>query len=153
MDEYPITVFHDGSCPICRLDVERLRSRNDQGRLRFINIAAPEFDPGPYGLTLEEFAGQIRAQLPDGSLVTGMEVFRRAYRAVGLGCFVAPTDWAPLKTLAEALYRFFARRRSAISRRFGSVFEALAVFQAHRRARACRSVQCNVPGQHPRSGQ
>lgn len=148
MNKYPITIFHDGNCPICRLDIANLRSRNVEDRLRFIDIAAPDFDPAPYGMTLAEFAAQIRAQLPDGSLITGMEVFRRAYRAVGLGWIIAPANWGPLKAPADALYRFFARHRPAISRRFGSLFEALAACQAERRARACRSGQCRVPSGH-----
>lgn len=148
MNEYPMTIFHDGNCPICRLDIANLQSRNDEGRLRFIDIAAPDFDPTPYGLTQEEFVAQIRAQLPDGTLITGMEVFRRAYRAVGLGWIVAPANWGPLKAPADALYRFFARHRPTISRRFGNLFEALAACQAERRARACRSGQCSVAGRH-----
>jgi len=148
MNEYPMTIFHDGNCPICRFDIENLRSRNDKGRLRFIDIAAPDFDPAAYGMTQEAFAAQIRAQLPDGTLITGMEVFRRAYRAVGLGWIIAPATWGPLKAPADALYRFFARHRPMISRRFGSLFEALAACQAARRARACRSGQCSIPGRH-----
>ena len=147
MDSYPITIFHDGNCPICRLDIENLRSRNYEGRLRFIDIAAPDFSPTPYGMTLEEFAAQIRAQLPDGTLITGMEVFRRAYRTVGLGWIIAPANWGPLKAPADALYRFFARHRLTISRRFGGLFEALAACQAERRARACRSGQCSISDQ------
>lgn len=144
MDSYPITIFHDGSCPLCRLDIENLRSRDDKGRLRFIDIAAPDFEPTPYGLTLEEFAAQIRGQLPDGTMLTGMEVFRRAYRAVGLSWLVAPANWGPLKAPADALYRLFARHRPSISRRFGCLFETLAARQAERRARACRSGQCDI---------
>lgn len=148
MNDYPMTIFHDGNCPICRLDIANLQSRNDEGRLRFIDIAAPDFDPAPYGMAREAFAAQIRAQLPDGTLITGMEVFRRAYRAVGLGWLIAPTNWRLLKTPADALYRLFARHRPAISRRFGGLFEALAACQAARRARACRAGQCSVSGRH-----
>lgn len=146
MNNYPITIFHDGSCPICRLDVAHLQSRNDGGRLRFIDISAPDFDPASYGITHDEFAAQIRAQLPDGTLITGMDVFRRAYRAVDLDWVVAPANWGPLKAPADALYRLFARNRPAISQRFGSLFVTLAAYLAQRRARACRSGRCAVPG-------
>jgi len=148
MDKYPLTIFHDSNCLICRLDIANLRSRNNESRLRFIDIAAPGFDPSPYGMSLTDFAAQIRAQLPDGSLITGMEVFRRAYRAVGLGWIIAPSSWGPLKAPAEALYRFFARHRPTISRCFGNPFEVLATRKAARRARACRSGQCSVPARH-----
>ncbi len=47
----------------------------------------------------------------DGDLITGMEVFRRAYRAVGWGWVWAPTGWPLLKPAFDALYRAFARNR------------------------------------------
>lgn len=31
MNDYPLTIFHVGDCPICRLDVAKLQARNDAG--------------------------------------------------------------------------------------------------------------------------
>jgi predicted DCC family thiol-disulfide oxidoreductase YuxK len=55
--------------------------------------------------------------LPDGTLVEGVEVFRRAYAAVGLGWLVAPTRWPLLRPLADAAYRWFARNRLRLTGR------------------------------------
>ncbi|MCB1889752.1 MAG: DUF393 domain-containing protein [Rhodocyclaceae bacterium] len=148
MDQYPITLFHDGNCPICRLDVANLRSRDAAGRLAFIDIAAPAFNPDQYGMTQAAFAEQIRAQLPDGTWITGMEVFRRAYRAVGLGWVIAATEWGPLRAPADTLYRLFARHRPAISKRFGFLFEGLEAIHVKRRANACRSGRCGISNEH-----
>jgi len=54
---------------------------------------------------------RIHGVLPDGSIVEGVEVFRRAYAAVGLGWLVAPTRWPGLRWLAEWSYQVFARNR------------------------------------------
>ncbi len=40
-----------------------------------------------------------------------MEVFRRAYGAVGLGWLPAPSRWPGLRQLFDAAYRVFARNR------------------------------------------
>ena len=48
------------------------------------------------------------ATLPDAWRV---EVFRRAYGAVGWGWLVAPTTWPLLRGIADAAYRVFARNR------------------------------------------
>lgn len=82
-----------------------------------IDISAPEFDPGQWGLTLEEVMGRIHAVARDGSLVTGMEVFRRAYAAVGWGWLWAPTGWPVFRPMFDAFYRWFARNRYRLTGR------------------------------------
>ncbi len=144
MHDYPLVLFHDGDCPVCRFDIANLQARNHAGRLRFVDIAAPDFRPEVHGKTLPELHAEIHAQRPDGSFVTGMEVFRLAYRAVGLGWLVAPASFGPLKKPADLMYRVFARHRSRISRHFGFVFEALLAWQASRRAKRCHTGQCAI---------
>lgn len=61
--------------------------------------------------------GSIHAVMPDGDLVTGVEVFRRAYRAIGLGWIIAPTAWPVLRQLFDALYRVFAKLRPMLQRK------------------------------------
>jgi len=64
-----------------------------------------------------ELMARIHAVLPDGSLVEGVEVFRRAYTAVGLGWTLAWTAWPGLRPLADAGYRWFARNRLRLTGR------------------------------------
>ena len=104
-------MLHDGDCPFCRAEVRLLAKLNRQGRLRLIDIARPEFDPGAYGLSKEALMGEIHGVLPDGQIVVGMEVFRQAYKAVGLGWLLAPTGWPLLRVVFDGLYVLFARYR------------------------------------------
>ena len=60
----------------------------------------------------------IHGVLPDGTVVTRMEVFRRAYRAVGWGWLLAPTGWPVLKPIFDWGYEQFAKRRKKIARLF-----------------------------------
>ena len=75
------------------------------------DIAARNFNPEAFGKTHDEFMARIHGRLPDGTWVEGMEVFRRAYGAVGLGWLLAPTRLPGLRQLFDAAYRVFARNR------------------------------------------
>lgn len=87
--------------------------RMDRGRGRLIieDIAAESFDPARYGLTMEAVMGAIHGVLPDGRVVAGMEVFRRAYGVLGLGWLLRWTAWWPFRPVVDRFYRWFARNR------------------------------------------
>jgi predicted DCC family thiol-disulfide oxidoreductase YuxK len=105
-------VLIDNACPLCRHE-GRLLLKLDKGRGRIAleDIADPAFIPATYGKTMDELMGSIHGVLPDGSLVHGVEVFRRAYGAVGLGWLLAWTRWPIARPIADAAYRVFARIR------------------------------------------
>lgn len=107
-----ITVLFDGECPLCVREIEMLRRLDrERGRLGLTDIAAPDFDASRYGVDHDTLMARIHGVLPDGRLIEGVEVFRRAYAAVGLGWLVAPTRWPVVKPAVDALYRVFARNR------------------------------------------
>lgn len=108
---WDIKVLFDGECPLCRREIAFLEGRNRRGRLALEDIAAPGFDPSAYGLDAADVMGRINGVLPDGRVVEGMEVFRRAYAAVGLGWLLAPSRLPGLGRMYDAGYRVFARNR------------------------------------------
>lgn len=113
-----LTVLIDGACPLCRREAALLtRLDKGRGRLRMEDIAREGFEPAAYGRTMDELMGEIHGVAPDGALVTGMEVFRRAYRAVGWGWLLAPTGWPLLRPAFDAMYRWFARNRMRLMHR------------------------------------
>ena len=93
--------------------------RMDRGRGRLIieDIAAESFDPARYGLTTDAVMGAIHGVLPDGRIVAGMEVFRRAYSALGLGWLLRWTAWWPFRPVVDRFYRWFARNRMRLTGR------------------------------------
>jgi predicted DCC family thiol-disulfide oxidoreductase YuxK len=121
MDRWPFKVLIDGECPLCRREM-RFLIRLDRGRNRLVteDITAAGFDPNQYGVTTQELMGQIHGVHPDGSLVKGMEVIRRAYDAVGLGWLLAPTNWPVLKSISDVAYAWFARNRLRLTGRTGA---------------------------------
>jgi predicted DCC family thiol-disulfide oxidoreductase YuxK len=109
---WQIRVLYDGDCPLCTREIRLLERRDrGRGRIQFEDIARPSFDPGAYGLDANQVMARIHGVLPDGTVVEGVEVFRRAYGAVGLGWLMAPTRWPGLRSLADLAYRVFARNR------------------------------------------
>lgn len=112
MPDWRIKMLFDGDCPLCTREVEMLRRRDrGRGRIVFEDIAADDFEPARYGLDAETLMARIHGVLPDGRVIEGVEVFRRAYAAVGLGWLWAPTRWPGLRRLSDAAYRVFARNR------------------------------------------
>lgn len=106
------TILIDGACPLCAREASFMRKLDrGRGRLALVDIAAPEFDPGHYGTTMDRLMAEIHGVTPEGRLVTGVEVFRRAYGAVGWGWLLAPTGWPGLRWVSDRAYAWFARNR------------------------------------------
>jgi predicted DCC family thiol-disulfide oxidoreductase YuxK len=136
--DWQFQVLCDGQCPYCRLEARWLRALDRRrGRLALTDIAADGFDPARYGRTLPDLMGSLHGVFPDGRQTTGVETFRQAYRAVGLGWLLAPTRWPVLRPLADALYRLFARNRVRLGRLAG---------------RGCAAGRCAIPVADGRGG-
>jgi len=99
--------------------VEWLGRRNRHGRLAFEDISLPGFEASRYGLTQDDVLRVMHGVYPDGRIVTKVAAFRQAYRCVGLGWLLAPTDWPLLRGLFNWGYERFARNRVTIGKFFG----------------------------------
>jgi len=114
----PFEILVDGECPLCRREAAVLaRLDRGRGRVKITDIADRDFAAGAYGITRADAMGTIHGVREDGTLVTGMAVFRGAYAAVGLGWLLAPTGWPLLRPCFDALYRWFARHRLRLTGR------------------------------------
>lgn len=112
-----IEVFFDGECPLCLREIKLLRRMDRNDRIRFTDIADPTFRPTEFGKTNQEFMDEIQGRLPDGTWVTGVEVFRRLYAAVGLGPLVWLTRLPGISNGLEVGYRAFAKNRLRLTGR------------------------------------
>lgn len=118
-----------------------------RGKLRILDITAPDFVPSRFGVTEEALMGQIHGILPDGRMITGMEVFRHAYRATAKGggllarlvsAFINITGWPLVRPIADFFYRKFARNRVRISALAAWVLGEEPVI-------VCEGDRCKVP--------
>lgn len=131
-----LALLYDGDCPLCMKEVNMLRSRSDArgGTLDFVDIAADDYDADAYSVDYETAMGRIHAIRPDGSVIQGVEVFREAYEAVGLGWIYSVTKIPGALWLADKVYDVWADRRLKWTGR-----ESLeAVLNARKDKRTCR---------------
>ena len=114
---YHFEVFFDGDCPLCRREIDFLKRLDRKERVRFTDIAAEEFDPRRYGKVMSELMAEIHGRLPDGAWVTGVEVFRRLWAAIGYGWLVGPTRLPGVRHALDGAYRVFAKNRLRLTGR------------------------------------
>lgn len=117
MADFEVEVFYDGACPLCMREIAMLRRRDKQGRIRFTDIAAPGFDPTITGLSWEALMGRIHGRLPDGTIIEGVEVFRRLYAAVGFPRLAAVSRAPGISQALGLAYRVFAKNRLRLTGR------------------------------------
>ncbi|MEM7411267.1 MAG: DUF393 domain-containing protein [Myxococcota bacterium] len=114
---WQVAILFDGDCPLCAREIAMLERRNPEGRLATVDIAAADFDAGLFETDHATLMARIHGVLPDRTLIEGMEVFRRAYTAVGLGWVTAPSAWPVLGPVFDAAYRWFAKYRLRLTGR------------------------------------
>jgi predicted DCC family thiol-disulfide oxidoreductase YuxK len=117
MNEFDVEVYYDGQCPLCLREMRMLRRLDKRGRIHFVDITDPGFDPAAVGIAWDALMSRIHARLPDGTVVEGVEVFRRLYAAVGFTRLAAVTRWPGLAQLLELGYRWFAKNRLRLTGR------------------------------------
>jgi predicted DCC family thiol-disulfide oxidoreductase YuxK len=119
MKSAALTLYIDGNCPFCVAELTRLRAWDRHGKLAFVDIAAPGFDPAPLGVDLAALNRQLHGWTEEGRCVVGIDSMIAAYTLVGRGWLVAPLRVPVLRPAFRAFYRAFARNRMTISRRLG----------------------------------
>lgn len=118
--EFPkSTVYFDGSCPLCRTEIEYYR-HNDQDRsLDFVDISETGAAP-PDGITQKHAMKRFHVRANDGRVLSGAAAFvevwsrlprwRWAARAASLPGALIVLEWC---------YRIFLPVRPLISRFYG----------------------------------
>ena len=139
---YPLTIYYESECPMCDAEMTNLRLRDSRGLLRFVDVCATDFEGPPPGATREDLLEAIHGRTANGTVIRGMEVFRLAYSAIGLGAWAGITRWPLLRPLCDRLYRALARRRHRVPR----VLVRLALETVVRRAaeRAAQRARCDT---------
>ena len=113
---YPLTLYYDGACPMCRAEMHNLMLRNQRNLLAFVDISVPGFSGQPPGATQQDLMALIHARQADGTLVKSVDVFRLAYSAAGLPWVSALVRLPVIGPLADRLYPWVARFRNHIPR-------------------------------------
>lgn len=115
--DHDLEVFYDGHCPLCLREIGMLRWLDRRDRLLFTDIASADFVAQQHGKTWDELMATIHGRYPSGEWVTGVEVFRQLYSAVGFGPLVYLTRLPLVAPLLAIAYRLFARNRLRLTGR------------------------------------
>jgi predicted DCC family thiol-disulfide oxidoreductase YuxK len=111
-----LTVLYDSLCPVCRREVKLLKVVDRRGNIAFVDIAAVDFDPKPFGLTLAQCIGSLHAVDSSGKILEGMDTIRAMYQVAGIGWVMGWTSWQPFRSVSDAAYAAFARIRPRFSK-------------------------------------
>lgn len=143
---------------MCRWEIDLLRRRDErvnrkQRRLRFTDLEDPggydANDPANAGISYATGMASMHAVTAQGRILTGVPVFRAAYRAVGWGWLWHITTWPVVSWIADSLYNVFAKYRTRLTR--GATVPALVQAYEEKRAlmqqqaqQACDTGSCQV---------
>ena len=119
MKLWKIKLLFDGACPLCVREVKFLKHKDsDRGLIKFVDIAADDYDPADNaGIDFETAMGRIHAVLPDGEIIQNVEVFRQTYDILGIGWVYAITKLPIVGSLADVLYGIWADYRLLLTGR------------------------------------
>ena len=110
-----LTLFYDGTCPLCQAEIIFLSGRNQQGLLDFVDIHSELFEPEKVGVSCEAALAAMYGQFANGALIEGVAVFPEAYRRANLPFLAWIFSRKFLQPFWKVCYRFFAKNRHAIS--------------------------------------
>jgi predicted DCC family thiol-disulfide oxidoreductase YuxK len=117
MMQYPLTVFFDGACPICAREIALMKWLDRRRQLEFCDFSTQEYDAASSGFAASDLATVIYARWSDGSVITGVEVFRAMWEAVGLRFLARLSRLSVVEPLVLKAYAWFARNRLRLTGR------------------------------------
>ena len=106
-----VTIFFDGSCPLCVREISLLRRLDRRDRLAFENVADPDA-PISCPIDREVLMARFHARLPSGEVGDGARAFTEAYaRVPGLGFMAALGRFGPSHAFLNWGYGLFLKVR------------------------------------------
>ena len=117
MKPYPMTVYFDGECPICRREIDLMKMFNRKDHLQFIDFSTSLYRSADHGLNQCDLGRVIHARWSDGTLITGVEVFREMWEAIGLGFLARFSRLSGINKLLVKAYAWFAKNRLRLTGR------------------------------------
>ncbi|MGJ7456455.1 thiol-disulfide oxidoreductase DCC family protein [Halomonas sp. RA08-2] len=112
----PVTLYHDGHCPLCQREVAWLSRHRRREQVRLVDIQAAGFDAEALGTSFPEMMGRLHLQDAEGQWFIGMDASRALYAVLGYRRLVWLSCLPGIAPLMDAGYRWFARRRVRLGR-------------------------------------
>ncbi len=113
--QYPLTIYFDGSCPLCTREIALLTQFDDQKQLCVVDCSDVNFAPVE-GHAREAMMALIHARDATGAWFIGAPVFAAAYRATGFAAIASLWGSRRLQPMWSVVYPRIARNRMWLSK-------------------------------------
>jgi predicted DCC family thiol-disulfide oxidoreductase YuxK len=118
---FPISVFYDGACSVCAMEIEHYLRKDQGGKLQAIDISVTDFDPEPFGIPLKAFMYELHVIDKRGEVYRGVEAFWAIWQAFPAstlyGVMGAMISLPLVNPVARLLYKGFAAIRPYLPKR------------------------------------
>ncbi len=114
-----LTLFFDGSCPLCLAEMDLLKHKDQGGVLKFEDITGKDFSVERHGFSCELAMKSIKGKTSTGELLDGVAVFAKAYELVGMKRYAQLLGAPRLQGLLSWAYLKFAKHRHILSKALG----------------------------------
>jgi len=111
-----LTVYFDGSCPLCTVEIAHYRAQTGAERVHFVDVSQDTPDLGP-DLTRNDAMRRFHVRGPDGHLLSGARGFIAIWSVLPRWRWAARIASLPaLPALLEGMYRIFLPIRPTLSK-------------------------------------
>lgn len=107
----PVTLFYDGHCPFCRVEVAWLTKHRHRQRIQLVDIQQADFLEGEYSASFDTMMGKLHVLDSRGDWFIGMDASRALYAVLGYRRLVRFSTLPIISGLMDIGYRLFARYR------------------------------------------
>ena len=111
-----LILFYDGSCPLCTKEILLLKKYDTENEIQFEDITLENFSGRFSHIDLAKADAIIHGQLPDGKVITGMDVTFLAWEIVNRNKWLGLLKLPLLRPITDWCYLFFAKHRRRITR-------------------------------------
>ncbi len=143
---YPLTIFYDASCPVCREEIALLQRYDENANLVLEDCSPPNYAPpsgAPAGVSREAMMTLIHGKDATGQWLIGAPVFAAAYAGCGFPEFAWLWGSPKLQPFWNIAYPFIARHRMKLSKLGAGHALGWLLEKMHQRA-ARRAVQASA---------
>ncbi len=145
---YPLTVYFDASCRLCRSEMQNIKAHDDKNLLVLIDCSVSDFDDTVFmvpSINKSAMMNRLHVQDANGRWVIGVEAFEVIYRTVGMDIIATLWGGKFTRPLIEQLYPWVVKHRHILSRMgFATLLEKYAARQVEKRRQQCFQGRCEV---------
>ncbi len=148
---YPLRIYYDASCPLCRIEMNTLKQYDIKQRLQLVDCSPSAFSDAfaqEAGYARRAMMSLIHARDANGKWLIGVPVFEAAYGATGIIGMEKMWGNPLLRPLWDRIYPWVANNRMFLSKLgvtklFGWMVKRAAE-NAAAKSQACANDRCEL---------